>query len=56
MNKAKGSMNVSKAGWQGGNATSARHGREFYEQIGYKGGPKKDGVHMRYSIEAQRKF
>lgn len=55
MNKAKGGMNVSKAGRQRGNAIFMSHRREFYEQIGYKGGPI-DGVRIRNPIEIQRKF
>lgn len=33
-------MTVGEAGSKGGNATKARHGREFYEAIGRKGGKK----------------
>ena len=35
-----GGMNVREAGQRGGEATSASHGREFYEQIGQQGGEK----------------
>ncbi len=34
----KGSVSVSEAGRRGGESTSASHGREFYEEIGKKGG------------------
>ena len=36
----KGDMSVREAGHKGGEATSATHGREFYEDIGHKGGEK----------------
>ena len=35
-----GSMSVREAGQRGGEATSATHGREFYEEIGQQGGEK----------------
>ena len=35
-----GGMSVREAGHRGGEATSASHGREFYEDIGHKGGEK----------------
>ena len=34
------SMSVNEAGRRGGEATSQSHGREFYEQIGHKGGQR----------------
>jgi general stress protein YciG len=34
----KESMSVNEAGRRGGEATSKTHGREFYEEIGHKGG------------------
>jgi general stress protein YciG len=33
-------MSVREAGQRGGQATSATHGHEFYEEIGQKGGEK----------------
>ena len=36
----KGSMTVAEAGRKGGLRTSETHGREFYEEIGHKGGQK----------------
>jgi general stress protein YciG len=36
----KGSMTVAEAGSKGGKKTSETHGREFYEEIGHKGGSK----------------
>ncbi|KKQ93963.1 MAG: hypothetical protein UT66_C0018G0024 [candidate division CPR2 bacterium GW2011_GWC1_39_9] len=33
-------MTVEEAGKRGGQATSKKYGREFYEKIGHKGGPK----------------
>ncbi len=38
--KDKGKMTVSEAGKMGGQATSSTHGREFYSDIGQKGGSK----------------
>lgn len=35
-----GGMSVREAGQRGGEATSASHGREFYEEIGQQGGEK----------------
>lgn len=35
-----GDMSVREAGQRGGEATSASHGRAFYEQIGQQGGEK----------------
>ncbi len=34
----KGRMTVSEAGRKGGETTSKKYGREFYEEIGEKGG------------------
>ncbi|MDI6816705.1 MAG: hypothetical protein QME41_05890 [Actinomycetota bacterium] len=34
----KGKMTVSEAGRKGGKATSEKYGRQFYEEIGEKGG------------------
>lgn len=34
----KGKMTVGEAGRRGGETTSKRYGREFYEEIGEKGG------------------
>jgi general stress protein YciG len=36
----KGAMSVQEAGRKGGTRTSQTHGREFYQQIGHKGGQK----------------
>lgn len=36
----KGKMTVQEAGRMGGERTSETHGREFYEEIGHKGGQK----------------
>lgn len=36
----KGAMTVSEAGKKGGQATSQSHGKEFYSEIGHKGGQK----------------
>jgi general stress protein YciG len=36
----KGSMTVREAGRKGGEVTSERHGKGFYEEIGKKGGQK----------------
>jgi len=33
-------MTVEQAGRKGGERTAATHGREFYEQIGHKGGQR----------------
>ena len=35
-----GNMSVNEAGRRGGEATSQTHGREFYEEIGQKGGQR----------------
>jgi uncharacterized protein len=36
----KGKMTVQEAGKKGGMKTAQTHGREFYEEIGHKGGQK----------------
>jgi uncharacterized protein len=36
----KGEMTVREAGELGGERTSETHGREFYEEIGHKGGQR----------------
>jgi general stress protein YciG len=36
----KGSMTVREAGRKGGEVTAERHGPQFYEEIGRKGGQK----------------
>jgi len=46
----KGNMSVRDAGRKGGKATSATHDREFYEEIGHKGGTK-GGQRVRELIE-----
>jgi general stress protein YciG len=46
----KDSMSVNEAGRRGGEATSKTHGREFYEEIGHKGG-EKGGQRVRELIE-----
>ncbi len=46
----KGSMTVAEAGRKGGQKTSETHGREFYEEIGQKGGKR-----VRELIEAGKK-
>ncbi len=38
--EGKGSMTVQEAGRRGGKRTAETHGREFYEEIGHKGGQK----------------
>ena len=50
----KGDMSVSEAGRKGGQATSATHDREFYQDIGHQGGEaggKKGGQRVRVLIE-----
>jgi general stress protein YciG len=37
---AKGAMTVREAGRKGGEVTAERHGPQFYEEIGRKGGQK----------------
>lgn len=36
----KGSMTVQEAGRRGGTKTAQTHGKDFYEEIGHKGGQK----------------
>ena len=38
--QSTGSMTVREAGRKGGEVTSKRHGPQFYEEIGRKGGQK----------------
>lgn len=38
MAKPEGEMTVREAGRKGGETTAERYGREFYEEIGHKGG------------------
>jgi len=40
MAREKGKMTVSEAGRKGGKTTAKKYGREFYEEIGHKGGQK----------------
>lgn len=49
-NEEKGEMTVQEAGRKGGERTSETHGREFYEEIGHKGG-QKGGPRVRELIE-----
>ncbi len=46
----KGKMTVEEAGRRGGEATSEKEGREFYSEIGHKGG-QKGGPRVRELIE-----
>ncbi|EIK61764.1 MULTISPECIES: general stress protein [Pseudomonas] len=39
----QGNMSVSEAGKKGGEATSASHDKEFYQEIGSKGGQNSGG-------------
>lgn len=48
--KEKGKISVEEAGKRGGEATSESHGREFYSDIGHKGGSK-GGPRVRELIE-----
>ncbi len=48
--KKKGEMTVEEAGRKGGERTSETHGREFYSEIGKKGG-EKGGPKVRRLIE-----
>jgi general stress protein YciG len=36
----KGTMTVQEAGRRGGTKTAQTHGRDFYEEIGHKGGQR----------------
>jgi general stress protein YciG len=50
----QGDMSVRQAGQKGGERTSETHGREFYEEIGHKGGEaggKKGGQRVRELID-----
>ena len=38
--EAKGTMTVQEAGRKGGMKTAQTHGKDFYEEIGHKGGQK----------------
>ena len=38
--ESKGSMTVQEAGRRGGQKTAQTHGKEFYEEIGHKGGQR----------------
>ena len=38
--EAKGTMTVQEAGRRGGMKTAQTHGRDFYEEIGHKGGQR----------------
>lgn len=38
--ETKGEISVREAGRRGGNTTKARHGHDFYRDIGHKGGQK----------------
>jgi len=38
--RTKGAMSVREAGRKGGEVTAQRHGQQFYEEIGRKGGQK----------------
>ena len=46
----KGGMTVRDAGRKGGQTTSRRHGKKFYEDIGHKGGAR-----VRELIEAGKR-
>ena len=47
-------MTVREAGRKGGMRTSQTHGRDFYEQIGHKGG-QRGGPKVRELIDAGKK-
>ena len=38
--ESKGDISVKEAGKKGGEETSRTHGREFYQEIGHKGGQR----------------
>lgn len=44
----KGAMSTAEAGQKGGEKTAATHGREFYQEIGKKGG---QATHMNEPVE-----
>ncbi len=48
--ESKGGMTVQEAGRRGGTKTAQTHGREFYEEIGHKGGQR-----VKELIEAGKK-
>jgi general stress protein YciG len=50
----KGDMSVREAGKKGGETTAATHGREFYQDIGKKGGDI-GGPRVRELIEEGKK-
>jgi general stress protein YciG len=52
--KGKGSMTVEEAGRLGGAKVASERGREFYEEIGRKGG-EKGGQRVRELIERGRR-
>ncbi|MDO8516037.1 MAG: KGG domain-containing protein [bacterium] len=47
---SKGQMTVQEAGRKGGQRTASTHGRDFYSEIGHKGG-QKGGPKVRRLIE-----
>jgi len=49
----RGEISVREAGRRGGQTTSQTHGREFYEEIGQKGGQKVREL-IRRGQEAER--
>jgi general stress protein YciG len=40
MDESKGAMSVREAGRKGGELTKARYGKDYYSEIGKKGGAK----------------
>ncbi len=48
--ESKGGMTVQEAGRRGGTKTAQTHGRDFYEEIGHKGGQR-----VKELIEAGKK-
>ena len=52
--KQQGSMSVNEAGKKGGEATSASHDKEFYQEIGSKGG-QNSGATSRMILSAPPK-
>jgi general stress protein YciG len=40
LEESSGDMSVSEAGRKGGESTASTHGREFYQEIGQKGGQR----------------
>ncbi|MFA5927285.1 MAG: Em GEA1 (EM1) [Patescibacteria group bacterium] len=53
-NNMSGEMSVKEAGRKGGERTSKTHGRDFYEEIGRKGGAK-GGQRVKELIEAGKR-